>query len=208
MEISPDYPLAHLNTGMTLEGTGALQEAIKSYQQALAALPTIRSVGRGLLETCHPPTHAYTRRHTRARKCTHARKRTPAHMHAQTRLRLQAIFLSPDYPDAYRKLGSIYLRTGGIQHATWHTACHVNQSQRWNVHACMHATRRRDRDVRSVQPLSCIGELGGGSTPSSHRAAHCTQHEDALTDGVHKQLAGSEYRLLVAARACTAVRQA
>jgi tetratricopeptide (TPR) repeat protein len=143
VEISPDYPLAHLNTGITLEGTGALQEAIKSYQQALAALPTIRSFGRGLLETCHPPTHAYTRRHTRARKCTHARKRTPAHVHAQTRLRLQAIFLSPDYPEGYRKLGSIYLRTGGIQHATWHTACHVNQSQRRNVHACNAQARPR-----------------------------------------------------------------
>ena len=70
VKISPDYPLAHLNTGITLEGTGALQEAIKSYQQALAALPMAHSFGRGLSETCHPPTHAYI--HARARALMHA----------------------------------------------------------------------------------------------------------------------------------------
>ena len=205
VEISPDYPLAHLNTGITLEGTGALQEAIKSYQQALAALPTIRSFGRGLLETCHPPTHAYTRRHTRSRKCTHARTQA----HARPRARTDTIATAGDLSEPGLP-GRIPEARVDLPQNRWHTTCHVAYSMpcepiATSRVACMHAL---NRDVRSLQPLSCIGELGGGSTPLSHRPAHCTQHEDALTDGAHEQLAGSEYRLLVAARACTAVRQA
>ena len=141
VEISPDYPLAHLNTGITLEGTGALQEAIKSYQQALAALLMEHSFGRGLSETCHPPTHAYI--HALARALMHSctQLQAHAHVHAQT-IATAGDLSEPGLP------GRIPEARVDLSQNRWHATCHVAYSMpcepmATSQRACMHACMQR-----------------------------------------------------------------